>query len=255
MKTCMLLGICLVAASGLIAQDVDVVLDYIQKGDAAEDDFDNETALKFYTMALSEDSTNCIAMWKVSRAHVNVGEVLEGEEQSDHYRQAEAYARKAVAACPEIADTHLALAIAAGRVALISGSKTKVRLSKVVKESALKCLELDPTNDIAHHVLARWHREVTNLSGLAKTFAKILYGGLPPASYEEAVQHFKKAIELKPEYINHHLELGITYEDMGEWELAKTEYEKVAELPIDDSDDPDHKEEAEQRLQNVLKKL
>lgn len=137
----------------------------------------------------------------------------------------------------------------------MEGGKKKVRLSKEVKQEALKALELDPNDDLAHHVLARWNREVANLSGLLKVFAKILYGGLPPASNEEAIKHFKKAIEINPEYINHHLELGITYQKMKKWQLAKEEFERVASLPIKDSDDKDHKAEAAQRLQKVMKKI
>ena len=72
---------------------------------------------------------------------------------------------------------------------------------------------------------------------------------------EKAIEHFNKAIEIAPDHINHHLELGITFEGIKDWESAKAEYDKVLELPVSDSDDPDHKKEAEERLNKVEGKI
>ena len=228
---------------------------YLAQGDSAYDKFDNEMALKYYQMAKKADPTNCESIWKISRAFIDIGEVADEKMQAQNYYMAEKTAREAVKMCPDNSNAHLHLSIAVGRVALMVGGKKKVELSKEVKSEAEEALRLDPQNDIAHHVLARWNREVANLSGLLKTFAKILYGGLPDASNDLAVKHFKIAIELKPNYINHHLELGLTYEELKKWELAKEEFEKIADLPLQDSEDADHKKQAKEELKKVLKKL
>ncbi len=254
MRYVALLLIILLSSIPGFAQEASVT-DYLTKGDEAYKSFDNEQALKFYQEAFKLDSTNCEALWKIARAYVDLGEVSDKKTQKKDYYLAEKFARKAVTNCPYNSMAHLELAIAVGRVALMEGGKKKVKLSKEVKFEAEKALELDPNNDLAHHVLARWHREVATLSGVLKMFAKVLYGGLPPASLDKAVEHFKKAIEINPNYINHHLELGITYEKMKKWKLAKEEYEKVAQLPIQDSDDAAHKKEAAERLKKVMKKL
>lgn len=252
-NTTLLAGVLiLLCCSLLFAQTVEELL---AEGDAAYEKFDHLSALKAFQGVLAQDSSNCEALWKAARAHVDLGETAEKDIQENNYMQAEKLARKAVALCPDNDMAHLELSVAVGRVALMVGGKKKVELSREVKSEALKALELNPQNDLAHHVLARWHREVANLSGLLKTFAKILYGGLPDASNENAVEHFKKAIEIDPGFINHHLELGITYQEMKEWQLAKECYEKVLELPINDSDDKDHKAEAGKRLKEVSKKL
>lgn len=231
------------------------ISDNIDQGDQAQAKFDNEGALKFYQLAYKADTSNCTAIWKISRSLIDIGELANPDIQRTNYYEGEKYARKAVLHCPSLADAHLALAISVGRVALMEGGKKKVSLSKEVKTEAEKTLELDPKNDIALHVLARWNREVANLSGVLKFAAKILYGGLPPASNDKAIELFKKAIEIKPNYVNHHLELGITYEDLDQYALAKAEYEKVAALPIGVFNDRQHKEDAAQRLAKVVKKL
>jgi tetratricopeptide (TPR) repeat protein len=229
--------------------------DYVIQGDQARDKFDNTSALKFYQLAYQADTARCEVIWKVSRTHVDIGEVASEDVQRKNYYEGEKYARKAVLHCPQAPDAHLALAISVGRVALMEGGKKKVSLSKEVKIEAEKTLELDAQNDIAMHVLARWNREVANLSGVLKMFAKILYGGLPPAANDRAIELFKQAIDLKPNYINHHLELGITYQELDEYALAKAEYEKVASLPIAVFNDATHKKEAAERLAEVIKKL
>lgn len=247
-----LFSLVLLGVGTILAQDSN---SYLIEGDAAYDNLDNESALKFYQLAYKTDTTHCEAAWKISRAMVDIGELSDKAKQEEYYLDAEKWSHKSIRLCPDLAKAHLSLAIAVGRVALISGKKKQVELSTVVKQSCERALELDPNDDIAHHVYARWHRKVANLSGIQKTFAKILYGGLPKASNEQAIEHFQKAIALKPNYINHHLELGITYQEMDQFALAKSEYEKIADLPITDSEDPDHKKEALARLAEVEKKL
>lgn len=227
----------------------------LKSGDDAFDEYNHAAALQFYEKVIAMDSSNCEGLWKTTRAYIDLGETAEKDIQKNNYYVAEKIGRKAVAECPESDMAHLELAVAVGRVALMEGGKKKVRLSREIKAEALKALELNPQNDIAHHVLARWHREVANLSGMLKMFAKVLYGGLPDASNEKAVEHFKSAIENDPSFLNHYLELGMTYQKMDEWLLAKECFEKVIELPKTDSDDDDHKAEAQQRLEKVLKKL
>ncbi len=244
---------CMILSVVAFSQTVE---DHLAQGDAAYDANNNDTALDHYLAAFELDNSNCEATWKVSRSYADRGDAKEDKNaRLENFELAEEYARRAIALCPSNDMAHLSLSIAIGRVALMSGKKEQVQLSQSVKDEAEKAIELNPNNDIAHHVYARWHRKVATLSGFSKTFAKLLYGGLPPASLEKSVEHFQKAIELKPEYINHHYELGITYEEMGEYQKAKAQYEKVAALPAKANMDPKYKAEAAERLQSVEKKI
>ena len=247
-KICRLLLGLLLMTLPLAAQD------QMAQGDAAYARFDNTAALKFFQAAYAADTTNCTAAWKISRSHVDIGELAAKDVQRTNYYEGEKFARKAVALCPKDDMTHLTLAIAVGRVALMEGGKKKVELSKEVKTEAEATIKLNPDNDIAYHVLGRWNREVANLSGILKAFAKVLYGGLPPASREKAAELFEKAVALNPNYVNHHFELGITYEDMDKLDLARAEYEKALALPKTVFSDDVHKKEAQARLDKINKK-
>lgn len=225
----------------------------VAKGDAAYKKFDNNGALEFYKKALETDPKNYEAAWKSSRAYVDVGEKLsDKKERRAYYEKGYEYAKKAVAINPNGSKGHLLLSIAIGRVALDAGAKERVKLSKDVKSEVDKALTIDPQDDVAWHVLGRWHRRLSSLSWIEKNFANMFLGGVPKeASMENAVDCFKKAIQLNPSHINHHLELAITYEKMGGKDLAVAAYNKVLELPIKDADDEDHKKEAEERLKKM----
>ncbi len=245
---CMAISLFLVLPAA--AQDAGT---YIARGDSAYQEFNNRDALNFYAQALKLDSTNYEASWKLARAYVDVGETFkDNETRKEAYQRAEQYARKAVEINPDGSKAHLYLSVALGRVALDSGKKEQVQLSKEIKEEVDKALELDPTDDIAWHVLGRWHRKMATLGWIQRKFADMFLGGVPKeASVDSAAACFQKAIELNPGHINHHLELGITYEEMDMKDKAIMQYEKVLELPKKDADDDEYKKQAKERLKDL----
>lgn len=227
--------------------------EFMAQGDVAHEAFQNEASLTAYQAAYALNPNDCAAAWKVSRAFADIGDdKTDKTERTANFTKAEEFARKAIAICPNSDMAHLQLSIAIGRVALMSGKKEQVQLSQAVKDEAEKALELNPDNDTAHHVYARWHRKVATLSGVSKAFAKILYGGLPPASLEDAEKHFLKAIELHPEHINHHLELGLTYVEMKQDNKAAAAFRKALELPAKSNKDKEYQAEAAAQLKAVM---
>lgn len=229
------------------------VKDYIAMGDSLFDKFDTDGSIEQYENALKLESSNYEAMWKLARGYVDKGEVSEvKEDEKSYYLKAEELARRCVSLYPNSAEGHFYLSVAVGRVALFEGGKKKIELSKEVKQEALKAIELDPDHDGAYHVLARWNREIANLNWFLKAVAKVVYGGVPKgATNENAIKYFKKAIQIKPEHINHHLELGRTYLMMGEKKMAEKEFQEALKLPVADKDDPDHKREARELLKEL----
>jgi tetratricopeptide (TPR) repeat protein len=187
-------------------------------------------------------------LWRLSRTRVDIGEKASARDQQEsHYRAAIEDARGAVAAAPDHPEAHLALAIAAGRVGLISGTRTKVELSRDVKESVDRAIELNPNLGPAYHVRGRWNYEVASLGFMSRTVVRMVYGGLPSASYEQAAADFQKSIEIEDRVLDR-LELGKTYLKLGERAKARAEFERALALPDEDPDDPEHKEEARSLL-------
>jgi len=230
--------------------------EYLRKGDEFAAAFDHQKALEQYQQAHKADSTNCAALWKISETYINLGEEAPKEKEVQYYYVAEKWARKALQQCPNEANAHFFFGVSAGKLALHEGGKQKIERSREIKEELEKTLELDPNHHGAYHGLARWHRELANLSWILKAAAKIIYGGVPTgASMEKAIEYFEKAIAVKPDWINHHRQLGKTYMMLEEWEKARTEFETVLELPIQDHEDEKHKKECRQLLKGIKDKI
>ena len=250
--TCCIL--CLIMSSSVLAQEsaVDSVAKYMALGDDLADDWDHDGALAAYMKALEYGPNNYDAAWKAGDQYTEVADRVEHKHLKESYfEQARQLCEKATQLNPDGSEGHFRLSVALGRLALFRGGKKKVEMSKVIKEEADKALELDPNSDLTHHVLGRWHQNLANLSGILKFVAGVLFGGVPPGTNEEAVDHFEKAIALDPAHIEHHLELARTYQFMKQKDLARASLKQVLALPSVDEDDPEFKEEATQMLKKL----
>jgi tetratricopeptide (TPR) repeat protein len=157
-------------------------------------------------------------------------------------------AKKAVHEAPDDADAHVCLSIAYGKMTDFVDNRTKMEYSKVVKSEAEKAVELNPKNDLALLILARWNFEMATLNPILKAIAQTLYGQLPSASKEKAVEYFQKAIAAAPDRIIHHAEFAEALESMGKTKEARAEWLKVKQLKPTDAEDRRYLAEAEQKL-------
>ncbi len=194
-----------------------------------------------------------VAQWQLARVLIDLGNKEQDEKGREAlYADAEKHARRAVALSPDDTWGHHYLAASVGKLALTAGGRTKINLSKEVRDEAQKAVALDPRNDKSWHILGRWNREIANLSPILKLAAKVVYGGVPKgASNEQAVDCFQKAIAIDPAHVNHHLELGITYMEMEEYALARAQFETALTLPPSDPNDPEYKAQAAKWLEKA----
>jgi tetratricopeptide (TPR) repeat protein len=139
-------------------------------------------------------------------------------------------ARKAADKLPNDSQAQAALAAAYGKLCDLVDGKSKVEYSKKVYTEATKALRLDPDSDFGHLILAQWNFQMVFLNPFLKAFTEIIYGQFPPASKEEAIAHYKRAIELAPERIVHHAEFAKALDVMGDTNEARLQWTKVTEL-------------------------
>ena len=104
-------------------------------------------------------------------------------------------------------------------------------LSKEVKAEAERAIALNPNEDLAWHVLGIWNREMVELNWFLRKFAEMLYGRFPAASMEVAITNLSKAVELAPDRVAHHVELGITLADARQWNEANKELQQALSMP------------------------
>jgi len=240
------------AASSLVAQATGPAATLLAKGDALDQQLKTKEALAVFLEAEKAAPGDAGVLRRVAKGYA---ELMPDTSSKDGKRalgqKAVEYARRAVAADPKDAQAHLALAICYGRVAPLLDNQTKINYSKLIKEHVERSLALDASSDYAWHVLGAWHYELAGLNPVLRAVARLVYGGVPSASYDDAVKYFKKAIELAPQRVAHHVELGRTYAAKGQTELARASLNKGLSLPNREKDDVETKE----RGRAAVKKL
>ncbi|MEO7725573.1 MAG: hypothetical protein ABIU29_12970, partial [Chthoniobacterales bacterium] len=186
------------------------------RGDAAALRFQTAEALKDFLVAEKLEPKKPRLLVRISREYrylmddaTKTGEKLRlGGIALD-------YAKRAAALGPNEPEAQLAVAITYGRLQPLVGTKEKIETSRIIKEKAERTIRLDPLNDLAWHVLGRWHMGYAEITGMKRSLAELTYGKLPVSTYEEAARCFEKAVALKPDRVLNYIELGEVYSRMG----------------------------------------
>jgi tetratricopeptide (TPR) repeat protein len=219
------------------AQDAETL---IARGDAHDAAFRTQEALACYLPALEQRPNDAGLLVKIARQHAHrMNDLSDPAAKLAEGRKALDCAERAVRAEPGRGEAHLAVAICLGKLTPLLGTREKIEASRRLGEAAETAVRLDPRSDYAWHLLGRWHQALAGMSGLVRGVAQIVYGGLPPASNEEAVRCFQKAIALRPDRLIHPVELGRTYAQMGRRDEARAFLQKGLSLPPREKDDPE----------------
>ena len=187
-------------------------------------------------------------LWRRARVQYEMGQVAE-KKSVKRYKSAEKYARAAIKNDPNNSESYKWLAIAIGAQSKYSGTKEQVRQSGEIKKYIEKAIELNPDDDISYLVLSRWHYKVSALGGVARTFAKVVYGGVPKASLKKAEELLLQAIEIH-DRIAHRYNLAKVYKRMDRQEEAMEQLRLTLLLPVTFPEEVSDKEKAKRKQQS-----
>jgi tetratricopeptide (TPR) repeat protein len=218
---------------GRLGADPENLSILLQKADRLDDTDHFLEAITILKGLEKSDPRNVEILYRISRVESDLVDDLPDDAKKkgyDYAVQSVAYAKRAIEADPKSSEAHLAAAIAYGVMTDFVDDRTKMEYSKLIKAEAEKAIELDPKNDYAYLVLARWNFEMTQLNPILKGFAELLYGQMPLASQEKALEDFQKAIELDPNKMIHHFCYGEALARLGRKDEARAEYQKVLRL-------------------------
>lgn len=226
----------------------------IAQGDAAYNQRNAKNARGLFLQAIAIEPRNYEALWKASRAEVDLAEVApKGASMDSLMEAARTHAQAAIAAQPRDAEGHFSLARAVGRKALSVGTMDRIRVSKIVHAEALEALSYDSTHAGALHVLGMWNAEIMRVNGLARAFAKTFLGAqvFAKANWDEAQRLLEASIRHDPRRIVHRLDLAGIYTDRGAKDKARELYEWIAAAPIVEINDDLYKRQAAERLRKL----
>ncbi len=225
----------------------------VKSGDVFDAKFQSEEALKYYLPAEKLEPKNADLLVKISRQYaLRMNDLPKDADKIASCRTGLAYAERAAVTAPGECDPHLSVAICLGKLTPFLGNKERVEASRQIKISADKAVKFDPKNDYAWHILGRWHQALANVGGVTRMLASAIYGSLPDASNDTAVECFKKAMALNPNRLIHVVELGRTYAMMGRKVEAKKYLEMGLAMPNKDKDDADTKQRGRVSLKGIF---
>jgi Flp pilus assembly protein TadD len=209
-------------------------------------------ALALLASSAFAETNDYVTAWQKARSAIDAGTLAKDPtEQKRSFSEAVESARAAVQLNPDGAKGHAYLAVALGKLALFHGGRTKVELSKEVKLEAEKTLALDPNDDLGHHVLGVWNREMVELNWFLRKFAELLYGAFPSASMNDALKHLRRATELAPTVLPHRVELGLTLIAAGQTDAARQTLEKAVAMPETWVTDEIYRQKAKDALKRI----
>ena len=226
--------------------------DLIAQGDELDGRLQASRALEFYLPAEKLQPKNVRLLVRIARQYRHLmADATTREEKLRLGSIALEYAQRAAALAPNDSEAQLSIAISYGKMLPLMGTKDQMEASRRIKDSADKAIKLDPRNDLAWHVLGRWHRVLSDVNMLKRGLASVLYGKLPQTTTQEAVRCFEKAIEINPGRLMHYIELGRACAQMGQTAEAQRLIEKGLAMPNVEKDDPETKRRGRETLANL----
>jgi len=188
-------------------------------------------------------------LWRQARARYEMGRIAESKSRRmEFFRQAEKYAREAIATDSDNSENYKWLAIALGAQSKYSETKDQIHQSREIKENIEKSLELNPDDDISYLVLSRWNYKISALGFFSRTIVKIVYGGLPEASLDKAEELLWKAIKLHDRVV-HRYNLAKVYYRMNRRKDAIKQLHLALSLPVTFPEEIEEQGKAKRKLQ------
>ncbi len=221
----------------------------MQDGDAFDRNFQALDALRYYLPAEKLDPSNVALLVRIARQYRHL--MSDAKTDAEKLRLgaiALDYGRRAAVLGPRDSDAQLSPAITYGRMLAFQGSREQAAAAPLIKAAADRAIALDPRNDVAWHVLGRWHQALADLGMLKHLLGGMIYGKLPTTTHGAAVDCFERAIAINPRRLRHFIELGRTYAQMGRSAEARKFIEKGLSMPDTEKDDPELKTRGREAL-------
>lgn len=232
----------------LHAQQYDYLISEARKFEILNQD---ESSLQSYLAANREKPSEIEPLYKTSELYSRIGNrIKDSRVKEKYYNSSLLFAKQLYNLYPSNDQSHVAMAIAYGRIALTKSGKEKIVNVKEIKDHAEKALRINQQNSRAWHILGKWYFEVSSLNFIESAAVKLFFGGLPNSSFKLAIDAYEKAKKISPAFLLNYLELAKAYKKAGNKEMAMQQLKKIIQLPSITMDDVLIKKEASELMKN-----
>ncbi|MDE3235463.1 MAG: hypothetical protein KGO81_05860 [Bacteroidota bacterium] len=224
-----------------------------KEADNLERQLKETEALAKYKQILVNEPNNIKALVKATELSCSTGERLPiKNDKRLTFESAIAYAQRAVNADSNSADAYYALALASGKMTEVeTDNKKVVAYVRDIKVNADKALQINPNHAMANFIEGRWHYEMITLNWAKRLAVKALFGGLPEASLDSAIDYMERCRKLAPYFALNYLMLAKAYKENSRPTQEMEVLGKLVKLPIRTPDDAALKAEGQKMLESM----
>lgn len=149
------------------------------------------------------------------------------------------------------ADYLYSKAVYLGKLIEVSPVKEKAQYTKEIKILLDEALSKDPNHVKSLYTLAKWNEEVSGLNAAVKAAMKVIFGGLPPASRDQALDLHQKARKLNPGFLANNYDLALLLKKTNKPSQAIEILEAQMKLPTKTKEELEFKNKSKQLLQSL----
>ena len=246
MKRLLVIAVALLSGN-VFAQDVNVLL---KEASNFERTLKDDQALDKYKSVLVADPSNIQSLIKSSELSSAIGgRQTDKKVKQRYYEQAKDFADKAMTINPNSVGANYVRALVAGKLTEVDTENKKLVADvKDIKTYTDKALLIDPNHGKANYILGKWHFQMVTLSWTKKAALKVLFGGIPEASIENAFKYMEKCKTLEPYFVLNYLDLAKAYKYDNQPAKAIAVLNQLVKLPTRTPDDVALKTEGKNML-------
>lgn len=177
----------------------------LQKADSLVQNGKDSAAIQIYKRILQKDS-----LQKQALANLSILLMRQGERQKKAkdakalYAQALQLSRSALHTAPNFVPAVYAYSLALYNHSMQQGVKDKIQGLRDVKDYLDRILMLDSAYAKVWYLSGRWNMAFSQLNFAERAAVKLLFGGMPKAGAEEAVNCYLQCKNLSPSFIRNY---------------------------------------------------
>ena len=237
----------------------DLIEKLMEEGRAYDRACDSEKSQQAFERAMELRPKDAVIMYSLSKElsdRVFDHEIFHNKALARQFAsRAGELATQAIELAPNDAKAYTALAVANARLSMFTEARQKVELTHAIKSNLVKALEIEPNNDDAYHVLARFEHTMAHIGGFTRYLIRKIYGAIEPATIEKAEEYFRRAIEIAPKRLIHGVELAKLLYETKRYDECKQLLLTSLEYDIEDINSVRTKKDGETLLRKVAGKL
>ncbi|XP_030204395.1 regulator of microtubule dynamics protein 1 isoform X2 [Gadus morhua] len=210
---------------------------------------------KLYQLLQQYNNSNDVEfLWRLARATRDRAMVqgVPADQKKALVYEAFGYAEKALEKDDACFASHKWYGILLSDLGDYMGTKHKLEKSLVIRKHLERAKELNPNDPTTVYILGYWCFSFAELSWSLRKLATVIFGTPPTSSYEEALEFFLKAEEVKPGFYSKNLlMLGKTYLALKDKENAHLWLTKARDYRPITTEDKEVHQEAVQLLKRL----